>query len=357
MKLRKIHIDNYKLFNNFDLDLTHNGKSQNLIVIAGINGSGKTTLLKEIIYQALVNQSINKGCSIEIGTNDNMNHIFVIDSQFLQLKTQEQINKKKELFSQLNQIYYYEAGLSTDKENVKNVILKYIDSLIYEKDKKSSEAYKIAQDVLHSIFNGFDLQIDFKGIDRNKEVLFKNAQTDNIKIEELSNGEQELITKAFSIYLAEIKDSIILIDEPESSLHPIWQSRITQLYQKIANQYNNQIILSTHSPHIVSAVHTEQIRVLIKEDSHLSVISNFNRSYGAKVDQVLLEIFRTNGLRIPEIESKLLQLREWVTLNQYDSDDFKALKQELENTIGYDDLDLALIRLEIAKRKKNEKDQ
>ena len=219
MKLRKIHIDNYKLFNNFDLDLTHNGKSQNLIVIAGINGSGKTTLLKEIIYQALVNQSINKGCSIEIGTNDNMNHIFVIDSQFLQLKTQEQINKKKELFSQLNQIYYYEAGLSTDKENVKNVILKYIDSLIYEKDKKSSEAYKIAQDVLHSIFNGFDLQIDFKGIDRNKEVLFKNAQTDNIKIEELSNGEQELITKAFSIYLAEIKDSIILIDEPESSLH------------------------------------------------------------------------------------------------------------------------------------------
>jgi predicted ATP-binding protein involved in virulence len=53
MKLRKIHIDNYKLFNNFDLDLTHNGKSQNLIVIAGINGSGKTTLLKEVIIKRL----------------------------------------------------------------------------------------------------------------------------------------------------------------------------------------------------------------------------------------------------------------------------------------------------------------
>jgi len=60
MKLRKIHIDNNNyLFNNFDLDLTHNGKSQNLIVIAGKNGSGKTTLLKEVIYQTLVNQSIN----------------------------------------------------------------------------------------------------------------------------------------------------------------------------------------------------------------------------------------------------------------------------------------------------------
>ena len=57
--------------------------------------------------------------------------------------------------NQLNHIYYYEAGLSAEKENVKNVVLKFIDSLIYEKDKKSSEAYKIAQDVLDFIFNGY----------------------------------------------------------------------------------------------------------------------------------------------------------------------------------------------------------
>jgi len=129
MKLRKIHIDNYKLFNNFDLDLTHNDKSQNIIVIAGINGSGKTTLLKEVIYQTLVNQSIDKGSSIEIETNDKKDRIFVIDSQSLQLNSQEKINKKKELFSQLNQIYYYEAGLSADKENVKNVILNTVSKI------------------------------------------------------------------------------------------------------------------------------------------------------------------------------------------------------------------------------------
>jgi len=357
MKLRKIHIDDYKLFNNFDMDLTDNGKSQNLIVIAGINGSGKTTLLKEVIYQTLLNKSIQKGNSIEIETNDKKDHIVVINSQSLQLSTQEQVNEENELFSQLDRIYYYEAGLPEDKQHVKNVIVKYIDSLIYEKDKKSSEAYKLAQEVLDSVFIGFDMQIEFKGVDRNKEVLFKNAKSETIKIEELSNGEKELITKAFAIYLSEITDSIILIDEPESSLHPIWQFRITQLYQKIADKYNNQIILSTHSPHIVSAVQKEQIRLLIKENNHLSVISNFNRSYGVKVDQILLEIFRTNGLRIPEVENKLIQLREMVSSNQYDTDKCNALKQELENTIGFDDIDLALIRLEIAKRKKHEKNQ
>jgi len=357
MRIRKIHIDNYKLFKNFDLDLTYNGKSQNLIVIAGINGSGKTTLLKEMIYQSLVNRTTQKGCSIEIEADNTNDHFIIIDSQSFQLNSQGQRNENKEQFSKLDQIYYYEAGLSADKQNVKNVILKYIDSLIYEKDKKSSEAYIMAQDVLNKIFNGFDLQIQFRGVDRNKEVLFKNDSSENIRIEELSNGEQELITKAFTIYLAEITDSIILIDEPESSLHPIWQSRITQLYQDIADKYNNQIILSTHSPHIVSAVHKEQIRVLIKENNHLSVITNITRSYGVKVDQILLEIFRTNALRIPEIENKLLELREMVSLNQYDTDECNLLNQELEKTIGFDDIDLALIRLEIAKRKKHEKDR
>ncbi|KPA18896.1 ATP-binding protein [Candidatus Magnetomorum sp. HK-1] len=363
MKLRKIHIENYKLFQNFDIDLTHNGKSQNFIVIAGINGSGKTTLLKEIICHSLINKSIYQNSSVEIEYKDNHNdkdndHVFMMDSQSLQPNSLEQ--KKfldNVLFPSLNNIFYYKAGLQLDKQPVKDVIIKYIDTLIYEKDKKSSEAYIMAQEVLNAIFNGFDLQIQFKGIDRNKEILFKNSKSDNIKIEELSNGEQELFTKALSIYLAEIKDSIILIDEPESSLHPTWQNRITQLYQHIADKYNNQIILSTHSPHIVSAVHKEQIRVLIKENNHLSVISNFNRSYGAKVDQILLEIFRTNGLRIPEIENKLLQLREMTFSNQYNTHEFNTLKEELENTIGFDDNDLALIRLEIAKRKKNEKNQ
>ncbi len=359
MKLRKIHIDNYKIFQNFDLDLTHNGKSQNLIVIAGINGSGKTTLFKEVIYHTLKYKTILKKSYIELEYEDNGNNkLFVIDTQSLQPDfPEEKEYRDNVLFPKFKNIFFYKAGLSADNKNAKDIIVKYIDTLIYEKDKKSSEAYSTAQEILNSIFNDFELQIEFKGIDRNREIRFKNFKSDNIKIEELSNGEQELITKAFSIYLADIKDSIILIDEPESSLHPNWQSRIVQIYQTIAEKNNNQIILATHSPHIAASVHKEQIRVIVKENGNLRVISNFNGSYGWKVDRILLEIFRINGLRTPIIENKLSELREMIFLNKYETDEFKNLKGELEKIIGFDDMDLALIRMEIARRKKNEKNQ
>ena len=49
MKLKHIHIDAYKVFQNFDIDFCHAGKIQELVVITGVNGNGKTTLLRDVI--------------------------------------------------------------------------------------------------------------------------------------------------------------------------------------------------------------------------------------------------------------------------------------------------------------------
>lgn len=49
MKLKHIHIDKYKVFQNFDIDFCHDDQTQSLIVITGVNGSGKTTLLRDVI--------------------------------------------------------------------------------------------------------------------------------------------------------------------------------------------------------------------------------------------------------------------------------------------------------------------
>ena len=49
MKIRKLHIKNYKVFNDLELDFTDaNGKTLDTIVLAGINGCGKTTILEII---------------------------------------------------------------------------------------------------------------------------------------------------------------------------------------------------------------------------------------------------------------------------------------------------------------------
>ena len=356
MKIKKIYIKNHKIFKNFVLDFTHNGKALNLIVIAGINGSGKTTLLKDFIFNAFQNEVIFKDNYIEIEYIEKQHHKdFKINNESLRENTFNSITHSYHP-SKFKGILYLKAGFS-DNITAKKGIVQFIDKLIYEEDKKSSEAYLITQNILNQIFNDFDLQIEFKGIDRNREPLFRNDVSEKIKIEELSNGEQELITKAFLMYLADIKDSIILVDEPESSLHPKWQARIVQIYQKMADKNNNQIIFATHSPHIVASVRKEQIRILVKEDNAIRVIDQFNGAYGWKVDRVLLEIFRTEGLRTPEIEKKLSELKNMIFNDRYKTDTFKNLQSELEKSIGFGDSDLALIRMEVAKRRKmkNEK--
>lgn len=355
MKIRKLYIDNFRIFQDFSLDFTFNGKTLNLIVISGINGTGKTTLLKDFIYHAFNAKDISKNSYIEIEykqkekfkTNaQSLNHDFFKNSNH------------NFLLSEFKNIILCEPGVS-DTKTAKQAIIQFIDNLIYEKDKKSSEAYLITQEILNSIFKGFDLQIEFKGIDKTREVLFKNDLAEKIRMEELSGGEQEVIAKAFSLYLSDIKESVILIDEPESSLHPNWQNRIAQIYQNIADKNNNQVILATHSPHIVGSVRKEQVRVLAKHGNKVKAVDNFNGSYGWKVDRVLLDIFRTPGLRTPPVEEKLAGLRDMVFADKYETGEFKKFLNELERTIGYDDMDLALIRMEVAKRKSaaNEKNK
>lgn len=64
--------------------------------------------------------------------------------------------------------------------------------------------------------------------------------------------------------MLEPENSIILIDEPELSLHPKWQERIIKVYERIGK--NNQIIIATHSPHILGSVPKENIIILSKNE-------------------------------------------------------------------------------------------
>jgi len=347
MKIRKIHIEDYKVFKDFDIDLTHNNEPLNVVVVAGINGSGKTTLF-ELIYD-FINGKEFDGIKFNIKSSD----IFQ-DSDNLLF-----INGVDDIFLEYSKphILYYKAGTFI-KTNAKSIIVEYIDKLIYEKDIVSSKAYQKVQQALSSCFDGFDLQIEFNGLDKNKEVYFKNKYSEKIKINDLSTGEQELITKAFSLYLSDLKDSVILIDEPETSLHPNWQNRILKIYEDFAKENNNQVIIATHSPHIIASAKKESLRLLVKKGDKIEVVSDFDGSYGYEVQRVLLEIMNLESLRIPGISEKIEILYDLVHNNKYSTSNFLKLQTELEELLGRNDKDLMLLRLEIAKQKKmNEKNK
>ncbi len=76
---------------------------------------------------------------------------------------------------------------------------------------------------------------------------------------------KQLFLRTLSIKMLEPNNSIILIDEPELSLHPKWQQRIIEVYKKIGE--NNQIIIATHSPHILGSVSNEKILILYRDEN------------------------------------------------------------------------------------------
>ena len=356
MKIKSMFIENFKVLKNFKIDFCIEDKVNPITILAGINGSGKTTVL-EFIYETFkkeyISQFNNKNSYIEIEENK----LFETGQLFPVYKITSVSPRNKMIsysFILSNKLIYYKAG--EQNSSAKKIITDYIDKLIYEEDVKSSLAYEKVGNALNETLSTIDLQVEFSSLDKEKEIYFKNKQSEKIKLKDLSGGEKEIITKVFPLFISQIKDSVILIDEPESSLHPNWQNEIIGLYKIIAEKNNNQIIIATHSPHIVSAIENKYIKILIKENDEVKVIDTLTKSYGKKVDEILLDIFKVEGLRTPIIDTKISKLKELITENNFETSEFNLLLTELENTIGKFDSDLALIRLEILKRKKeNEK--
>jgi|GEM_PF-2381668 ABC transporter, ATP-binding protein len=82
-----------------------------------------------------------------------------------------------------------------------------------------------------------------------------------IDIEFLSTGETEILNLCTQLFFNEKK--IIIIDEPEKSLHLEWQILFGKIIEAILGYDNDlQIIIATHSPFIVDRKKSEKIRNL-----------------------------------------------------------------------------------------------
>lgn len=369
MKLRRLHIDNYKMFNNFDISFMDNKDNPlPIIIIAGINGSGKTTLLEYIFRDNFLN----------IGPFyvENSNRIEFIDNNEIKILNNEARKKKKEIDDYLKEmskkngiagISYDDNGLflydldkyityikamDNDIKDIKKNILEYYRKISRELDSHS-KALREIQSFVKNVFDGLGLNFnidDINDVIQNEEkVVFKNQMGEVFQVESLSTGEKTLLTKVLNLYFKDVKNQIILIDEPELSLHPAWQNRVLKLYENFAKENNCQIIIATHSPHIIGSAKNEWIRLLTED----GVIDNFSNTYGAKFSQILTDVMGVENLRTPVINEKFSIIKKMIIDNEFDSDKFKEKWKELEDILGKNYFDLKLLKLEIASRRKD----
>lgn len=317
--ITKIKWKNHNILGNLELDFTKDGKPCNTIVIAGENGTGKTTIL-EMFYNFLYRYDITHFDYVEyeIGFNKfklwktmkhggdllkrsnhdtgeeydyiyghNLTDEFDVRSygvlyskahsgfktETINSITSTELDRKErnsnddeEDFTKIKQLLVDINSQDNSNLSGKVRVQKELSSTEYEIYEKNSKMYRFK-----NAFNGFfENIIQFDRVDEQdyeKRIIFKKYGKE-ITIDSLSTGEKQIVFRG-SYLLQDQKQmdgGIILIDEPELSMHPLWQEKILDYYRnlfKTDDKQNVQMIVATHSEYVIKSALEDKENVLV----------------------------------------------------------------------------------------------
>lgn len=372
MKIKSIYIKKEKALKDIDISFEKNKKILNTVIIAGSNGSGKTTVL-ESIYEYLDKYGL-------FSEENPVSFKFEgKEKNLLKNYKKSKKNTKDREDERLPKIIYMPTELTFKKLKTRTTALKqeykflnridskliddipsYIATRIIEtanscEDLTMKQAREKVFEEINSIFGVLRLNLKLSGISKDAESMpiFVDNSGAEFDINGLSSGEKQLFLRTLAIKMLNPVNSVILIDEPESSLHPKWQQRIVKVFEGIGE--NNQIIMATHSPHILGSVSKENIILLLKEKKgrvEAKTGDELYDSYGQPVGRILEDIMGLETDRNPEVYEELEEVRILVRENKYDTKEFRNRMKKLEKELGADNEDLFLIKMDIQIRKK-----
>ncbi|MFK7948157.1 MAG: AAA family ATPase [Saprospiraceae bacterium] len=81
---------------------------------------------------------------------------------------------------------------------------------------------------------------------------FINSKGRKLKSDQLSTGEQHAIIMFYSLLFEVPENALVLIDEPENSLHIVWQKAYLNDIKDIIALRGFDVIIATHSPSIIN---------------------------------------------------------------------------------------------------------
>ncbi|MEQ9486389.1 AAA family ATPase [Coleofasciculus sp. F4-SAH-05] len=128
-----------------------------------------------------------------------------------------------------------------------------LDSFIKNKLDQSrkpdtEQIIRLAQNLVNSILKGY-----YRYQNGTEWIDFGNNQSTLINF--ASSGQQEVVWIVLLILLLiiEQRQVFLVVEEPEAHLFPVAQKQIIDLIALLANQNENQVIVTTHSPYILSS--------------------------------------------------------------------------------------------------------
>lgn len=128
----------------------------------------------------------------------------------------------------------------------------------------------------------------------------------SITFKELSEGEQQLLTVLGLLKFTKDEDSLILLDEPDTHLNPLWKWRYLEFLDKVVDRpASTQIILNTHDPLVIGSLKKEEVRIFRLSENGLEIEA-------PSIDprsMDIVSILRSELFGLPSVLSKYMQLK------------------------------------------------
>lgn len=291
MPIRNLAFQNHPVVKDLAINLINKktGEPYSIVALVGENGCGKTTILNEIF-------------------NYN-NSIFI----------------KKEV-DQLSVLYLRQGSLHKNAtKEVRKLIdgrdmypVSNVDQASAKVDFNNPEVLKLLQELgdrdIYDIFNENHIGEIYCSQEVSKKIDGKDHGYD---IAKYSSGQQEILLKLKDISNMASGVDCVLLDEPETSLHPRWQRKIIDLMRGIISSNNKsvpQIIVATHSEKVLESLMSNEDALIIRLYRVNDVVKT------ERIDQMDLILPRVTFaeldyviFRIETLEycSELFDLLEW----------------------------------------------
>lgn len=226
-------------------------------ILSGSNGMGKSTVINrsarhlDIMRVGRLTNNPENGVHITFYPEDATSIMFdVISSIDRPILRGELLDKipGADIRTELDlQLYNLQRRYLNYQVNIGNQIIALLTSGKPEDQQAAAELTKpkkVFQDLIDELFTA-----TAKTINRTSNEIFFEQYGETISPYMLSSGEKQILVIMLTALVQENRHCVMLMDEPEISLHIEWQQRLVNIIRTL--NPNAQIILCTHSPAII----------------------------------------------------------------------------------------------------------
>lgn len=143
-----------------------------------------------------------------------------------------------------------------------------------------------------------------KGLINAYTVNFVREQHRTIAFENLSSGEQSILSLLVKIIASNATGATFLIDEPEISLHVSWQQRLPRILSLLSSRLNASFVVATHSPVLIANAAEEDICYV----SNIGKLKEIPVDERHSVETLLMDGFETYTPHNREVHERCAKL-------------------------------------------------